>query len=93
MPDTAQHSSVAKLKPADHLRFGGKHMVSSGLFLNIFLEYIFVVAVVFQGVPLKSKQEVPNMQAVAQQTRLAKGLIHTEVSATGPERGKGLTTK
>lgn len=91
MPDTAQHSSVAKLKPADHLCFGGKHMVFSGLFLSIFLEYIFVV--VFQGVPLKSKQEVPNMQAVAQQTGLAKDLIHTEVCATGPERGKGLTTK
>lgn len=89
MPDTAQHSSVAKLKPADDLRCGGKHMVFSGfLFLNIFLEYFF-----FQGVPLKSKQEVPNMQAVAQQTGLAKDLIHTEVSATGPERGKGLTTK
>ncbi|KAI6075958.1 hypothetical protein LUU34_00597800 [Aix galericulata] len=35
-----------------------------------------------KGVPLKSKQEVPNMQAVAQQTGLAKGLIHTEIQAT-----------
>lgn len=70
---------------------GGKRKIFSGfLFLNIFLEYVFFF---FQGVPLKSKQEVPNMQAVAQQTGLAKGLIHTEVSVIEPERGRGLTTK
>lgn len=67
------------IKPADHSCCGDARSFSGFLYVSSISRFFL------RQSQKRSSKKLQNAQAVAQQTGLAKGLIHTKVNATEPE--------